>query len=175
MNIFDRVLLKGFITNFTEDKPYVDLIQYKKLTIIYCIFPLRDTPNPEAPEIELVPAKFYGYLNKILIERPERFLSENGQVTYFGLTVRTLLNETIPVVLETNSSIIIDSIRLAIKNGELSNKDVVVNIFRIVEGLVKKFEIAVETVYFDKKGNNNWPTGFCDQRDEMLNKLAGWA
>ena len=75
----------------------------------------------------------------------------------------------VQIIIETHSDHIINGIRIAIKNKEISNNDVIFNSFSKGEELGENF---VEEISIDENGKlNKWPEGFFDQYEKDMMEL----
>ena len=77
---------------------------------------------------------------------------------------------SIQIIIETHSDHIINGIRIAIKNKEISNQDVIFNSFSKGKELGENY---VEEILIDENGRlDKWPKGFFDQyENDMLELL----
>lgn len=112
----------------------------------------------------------------ILLENPEAHLHPQGQTTIGGL-MAAAASTGVQIIVETHSEHVMDGIRLAVKNGILSNEKTVFHYFksqRVVKDGISQYETAVETPTLHKNGKLDfWPEGFFDQTLVNRAKLAG--
>jgi predicted ATPase len=98
-------------------------------------------------------------IKTLVIDSPEAHLHPKGQAELCKLIAKAVSSGK-QVILETHSDHIIDGIRIAVKNKDISNKDT--NIFfleRDVDSPTKVTEITI-----DSYGNlSDWPESFFDQ------------
>jgi len=107
--------------------------------------------------------------SKVIIENPEAHLHPSAQ-SKLGKFLSVVANAGVQVILETHSDHIINGIRIAIKNKDISNKDVIFNSFSRGTELGTNM---VEEILIDENGKlNKWPDGFFDQyENDMLELL----
>lgn len=105
----------------------------------------------------------------VFIENPEAHLHPTAQ-SKLGKFLAKMANSGVQIIIETHSDHIINGIRIAIKNKEISNKDVVFNSFSKGKGLGENY---VEEILIDENGRlDKWPKGFFDQyENDMLELL----
>ncbi len=112
----------------------------------------------------------------ILMENPEAHLHPRGQ-TVMGKLIAYTAATGVQIVVETHSEHIMDGIRLAVKEGGLSNKDAIFHFFEnkeITEDKLVEFETVVTTPSLHADGKLDfWPEGFFDQTLINRAKLAG--
>ena len=108
-----------------------------------------------------------GY-KKVIIENPEAHLHPSAQ-SKLGKFLAKMAYAGVQIIIETHSVHIINGIRIAIKNKEISNNDVIFNSFSKGEELGENF---VEEIYIDENGRlNKWPEGFFDQYEKDMMEL----
>ncbi len=109
-----------------------------------------------------------GY-KKVIIENPEAHLHPSAQ-SKLGKFLAKMANAGIQIIIETHSDHIINGIRIAIKNKEISNQDVIFNSFSKGKELGENY---VEEILIDENGRlDKWPKGFFDQyENDMLELL----
>ncbi|MDQ7062055.1 MAG: DUF3696 domain-containing protein [Sulfurimonas sp.] len=94
---------------------------------------------------------------KVIVENPEAHLHPSAQ-SKLGKFLSKIANAGVQVIIETHSDHIINGIRIAIKNKEISNKKVVFNSFSRGEALG---ENVVEEISIQENGKlSRWPDGF---------------
>ncbi|MFA9394694.1 MAG: DUF3696 domain-containing protein [Halodesulfovibrio sp.] len=102
------------------------------------------------------------------VENPEAHLHPAGQ-TAMGRLLAKAAATGLQVIVETHSDHLLNGIRLAIKNGELSNDDAIFHYFSLDD----RKHTSVETIHSDSNGKlTDWPKGFFDQGMINLGKLA---
>jgi predicted ATPase len=100
----------------------------------------------------------------LLIENPEAHLHPQGQ-TRMAELIALSTQKNMQIVLETHSDHFIDGIRLAVKEGKISNEDVAIHYFR----KEKDIGTVAESPELSKTGKLSfWPEGFGDQT--MINR-----
>ena len=108
-----------------------------------------------------------GY-KKVIIENPEAHLHPSAQ-SKLGKFLAKMAYAGVQIIIETHSDHIINGIRIAIKNKEISNNDVIFNSFSKGEELGENF---VEEISIDENGRlNKWPKGFFDQYEKDMMEL----
>lgn len=108
-----------------------------------------------------------GY-KKVIIENPEAHLHPSAQ-SKLGKFLAKMAYAGVQIIIETHSDHIINGIRIAIKNKEISNDDVIFNSFSKGEELGENF---VEEISIDENGRlNKWPEGFFDQYEKDMMEL----
>lgn len=108
-----------------------------------------------------------GY-KKVIIENPEAHLHPSAQ-SKLGKFLAKMAYAGVQIIIETHSDHIINGIRIAIKNKEISNDDVIFNSFSKGKELGENF---VEEIYIDENGRlNKWPEGFFDQYEKDMMEL----
>ena len=108
-----------------------------------------------------------GY-KKVIIENPEAHLHPSAQ-SKLGKFLAKMAYAGVQIIIETHSDHIINGIRIAIKNKEISNNDVIFNSFSKGEELGENF---VEEISIDENGRlNKWPEGFFDQYEKDMMEL----
>lgn len=103
--------------------------------------------------------------NVVMIENPEAHLHPRGQVE-MGKLISLASASGKQVFVETHSEHIVDGIRLCVKNGLLSNKDV--TMYSVVRNDYET-PSTVEAIHVAEDGKlDKWPEGFFDQ--SLINK-----
>jgi hypothetical protein len=86
-------------------------------------------------------------------------LVSDGDAELYVLNIVKSAKNSAPIVLLTSQELIIDYVRLFIVLEEISHRDV-------------EFRFKDNVMYPDKYGHLDcWPTGFCDYRDNLTNRL----
>ena len=106
----------------------------------------------------------------ILIENPEAHLHPAGQAR-MGQFMADVARAGIQVLVETHSDHVLNGVRRAVKEGQLTEDKVAIHFFRPrIEG-----QPQVLSPTMDASGNiDDWPEGFFDQFDKDANYFAGW-
>jgi len=118
------------------------------------------------PILVAVLSSFPGSL--ILIENPEAHLHPKGQAMMGNLLARAA-SCGIQVVVETHSDHVLNSIRVAVHDGELEPDDVQLHFFKRHE---QDGQIVVVSPQIDQDGRlDQWPDGFFDEWDNSLEAL----
>ncbi|WP_129727956.1 DUF3696 domain-containing protein [Ectobacillus funiculus] len=106
----------------------------------------------------------------LLIENPEAHLHPQGQFE-MGRLIAKAVNAGVQIILETHSDHVLNGIRVAVKNQEISDKKIKIHFFErswITEQLSHK----VISPKIDKNGRlDRWPEGFFDEWDKSLDQL----
>jgi predicted ATPase len=104
----------------------------------------------------------------LLLENPEAHLHPRGQAALGGLLAKCAA-DGVQIILETHSDHLINGIRIAVKDGEISNDDVAVHFFS------RDVESGASTVTSPKLYANgrfsDWPEGFFDEWSRALDEL----
>ena len=104
--------------------------------------------------------------NIVLIKYPEMYLSPKEQSLIGNLIAKTASKGT-QLFIETHSDHIINSIRVAVKEKVIDNKEVAIVHFNRVEEDIDSLKIRI-----DKYGElSNYPDGFLDEWGNQLMKL----
>jgi predicted ATPase len=102
----------------------------------------------------------------LLLENPEAHIHPQGQSAMARLTCAAAAAGA-QVVVETHSDHILNGVRLAVKRGQVSNEDVILQFFRRQDG-----RIEVVTPGIGPDGMlSQWPEGFFDEWDRSLDQL----
>lgn len=106
----------------------------------------------------------------ILIENPEVHLHPAGQAR-MGQFMADVARAGIQVLVETHSDHVLNGVRRAVKESQLTADEVAIHFFRPrTEG-----QPQVLSPTMDDSGNiDDWPEGFFDQFDKDANYFAGW-
>ena len=106
----------------------------------------------------------------ILVENPEVHLHPAGQAR-MGQFMADVARAGIQVLVETHSDHVLNGVRRAVKEGQLTADKVAIHFFRPrTEG-----QPQVLSPTMDDSGNiDDWPEGFFDQFDKDANYFAGW-
>lgn len=110
----------------------------------------------------------------LIVDSPEAHLHPRAQ-SRMGRFLAQVAASGLQVLIETHSDHVLNSLRLAVRDGVLSGLDCRVHFF---DPKLKVDETAtpVESVSIDPKGNlSKWPGGFFDQSESDLADLAGWS
>lgn len=104
----------------------------------------------------------------LLLENPEAHLHPRGQAALGGLLAKCAA-DGVQIILETHSDHLINGIRIAVKDGEISNDDVAVHFFsRDVESAAST--VATPKLYANGRFSD-WPEGFFDEWSRALDEL----
>ena len=102
----------------------------------------------------------------ILLENPEAHLHPRGQVKIGNLVARAA-SAGVQIVVETHSDHLLNGIRLAVHDGELTPDAVSLNYFER-----RDYGVVVRSLEIDKKGRiDYWPDGFFDEWEKTLDAL----
>ena len=106
----------------------------------------------------------------VVIENPESHLHPKGQ-SVLGRMVALAAQDGVQFIVETHSDHVINGVRVAVKNGNLSPSKVKIFYFdRVLEKREQYSE--VEEIRLDKNGElSNYPKGFLDEWSEQLMQL----
>jgi predicted ATPase len=103
----------------------------------------------------------------LLIENPESHLHPKGQ-TMLAKLMALAANRGCQVICESHSDHIINGVRVAVKNGHISNKKVGVSFF----SKNGDQETKVNNIYLDEKGNlSQYPSGLLDEWGILMTEL----
>ena len=103
----------------------------------------------------------------LLIENPESHLHPKGQ-TMIARLISLAANHGCQIICESHSDHIINGVRVAIKNGQISNEKVGVSFF----SKNKDQETKVDNIYVDEKGNlSDYPAGLLDEWGILMMEL----
>jgi predicted ATPase len=103
----------------------------------------------------------------LLIENPESHLHPKGQ-TMLAKLIALAANHGCQVICESHSDHIINGIRVAVKNGYISNEKVGVSFF----SKNRDQETKVSNIYLDEKGNlSEYPSGLLDEWGILMTEL----
>ncbi|MEZ8745991.1 DUF3696 domain-containing protein [Vibrio sp. 10N.261.49.A5] len=106
----------------------------------------------------------------VLIENPEVQLHPKAQAQ-LGAFLSFVANSEVQLVVETHSDHILNAVRVAIKEGELSSDDSSVYFFERSEG--ESSAQATPIKINDDGSVDKWPEGFFDEWDIQLDRLLG--
>ncbi len=102
----------------------------------------------------------------ILLENPEAHLHPKGQARLGELLGRAA-EGGVQIIVETHSDHILNGIRVATKNRDISADKIAIHYFAREEGHRAYYSIPI-----DDEGNiERWPEGFFDEYENMLTKL----
>lgn len=104
----------------------------------------------------------------ILLENPEAHLHPRGQSRMAALIAATAAAGS-QLIVETHSDHVLDGTRLAVKQGRLAAADTAIHYFR---GNGTTVEIVTPSVGEDGS-LSEWPEGFFDETDHILDQLLG--
>jgi predicted ATPase len=110
----------------------------------------------------------------LIVDSPEAHLHPRGQ-SQMGRFLAQVAASGLQVMIETHSDHVLNSLRLAVRDGVLSASDSKVHFF---DPRLRTDENAtpVSSISIDSKGNlSTWPKGFFDQSESDLANLAGWS
>lgn len=103
----------------------------------------------------------------LLIENPEVHLHPRAQQNIGTVIARTVASG-VQVILETHSDHVLNGIRLAVKQGKIPHRDVMVHFFAPSKSEASR----VLSPTIDANGRlSAWPEGFFDQMDSALSEL----
>lgn len=106
----------------------------------------------------------------LIIENPESHLHPSGQ-SLIGKLIALTSENGVQVIIETHSDHIINGIRAAVKNKELSSENVI-TYFLSRDITSVEHCTNVEKIEINKAGKiDHWPKGFFDEWDKSLNIL----
>lgn len=102
----------------------------------------------------------------LIVENPEAHLHPRGQALMGHFLARTAACG-VQVIIETHSDHVLNGIRVAVKHGKISHKDVQINFFHQHDG-----KSTVSDPQIDKDGHiDQWPEDFFDEWDKQLSEL----
>lgn len=103
----------------------------------------------------------------LLIENPESHLHPKGQ-TMIARLISLAASHGCQIICESHSDHIINGIRVAVKNGQISNKKVGVSFF----SKNRNQETKVDNIYMDERGNlSDYPSGLLDEWGILMTEL----
>ena len=103
----------------------------------------------------------------LLIENPESHLHPKGQ-TMIARLISLAANHGCQIICESHSDHVINGVRVAVKNKQISNNKVGVSFF----SKNKDQETKVDNIYIDKKGNlSDYPLGLLDEWGILMTEL----
>jgi hypothetical protein len=106
----------------------------------------------------------------LLIENPEVHLHPGGQAK-MGQFLAQVAKAGVQVIVETHSDHVLNGIRRAVKDEQLTPEQVALHFFRPRSENMPQ----VISPQLDKSGNiDSWPEGFFDQFDKDMNYFANW-
>lgn len=109
-----------------------------------------------------------------IVDSPEAHLHPRGQ-SRIGRFLAQIAASGLQVLIETHSDHVLNSLRLAVRNGILSPDDTKVHFFD-PKLQVDETATPVSSISIDSRGNlSGWPVGFFDQSEADLANLAGWS
>lgn len=104
----------------------------------------------------------------LLIENPEAHLHPKGQ-TELGILMARAAQNGVQLIVETHSDHLINGIRVAVKNGFISQEKVLIHFF---SNSVTVQGTNVQKITIDQNGKiNNWPEDFLAEWESNLLKL----
>ncbi|MEN6350364.1 MAG: DUF3696 domain-containing protein [Syntrophomonas sp.] len=110
----------------------------------------------------------------LIIDSPEAHLHPMGQ-SQLGRFLAQIAAAGVQIIIETHSDHILNGIRLAVRDKQISSSKVAVHFFNHADR-VEENSSRVISPQIDKSGNlSEWPSGFCDQSEKDLAQLAGWS
>ena len=102
----------------------------------------------------------------LIVENPEAHLHPKGQ-SLIGHFLARAAACGIQVIIETHSDHVLNGIRVAVKQGDISQENVQINFFSQHDG-----NTSIATPMIDKNGHiNEWPEDFFDEWDKQLLEL----
>lgn len=106
----------------------------------------------------------------IIVENPEAHLHPRGQVEIAKLAAKAAQTNA-QIIFETHSDHIINGLRVAVKENEISNKDLGIFFFERKNQGHESFSVITE-IKIDKKGElSDFPKNFLDESTNQLFKL----
>lgn len=103
----------------------------------------------------------------LLIENPESHLHPKGQ-TMIAKLISLAANQGCQIICESHSDHVINGVRVAIKNGQISSEKVGVSFF----SKNRDQETKVNNIYVDEKGNlSDYPLGLLDEWGILMTEL----
>jgi predicted ATPase len=110
----------------------------------------------------------------LIVDSPEAHLHPRAQ-SRMGRFLAQVAASGLQVIIETHSDHLLNSMRMAVRDGVLSTSDVKVHFFD-PRAREDESPTPVNSISIDPKGNlSGWPEGFFDQSESDLAKLAGWS
>jgi predicted ATPase len=108
----------------------------------------------------------------LIVDSPEAHLHPRGQSRIGCFLAQAAACGQI--LIETHSDHVLNGIRLAVRDGLIAPADVAIYFFEC--NVPDETRSKVLRLLVDKDGNLDlWPTGFFDQSERDLARLAGWA
>lgn len=108
----------------------------------------------------------------LIVDSPEAHLHPRGQSRIGCFLAQAAACGQI--LIETHSDHVLNGIRLAVRDGLIAPADVAIYFFEC--NVPDETRSKVLRLLVDKDGNlDHWPTGFFDQSERDLARLAGWA
>lgn len=104
----------------------------------------------------------------IMLENPEAHLHPRGQVAIGELIARAAA-AGVQVIVETHSDHVLNGIRIAVKEGVISNTQVGLNFFKRTDAASQP--INTQPVISSTGRISEWPDGFFDQWDKSLDRI----
>lgn len=109
----------------------------------------------------------------LLIENPETYLHPAGQSALGRLCALAAANG-VQILIETHSDHFINGVRVAIKQKEIPAADTKIYYVEQQQG-ENAHKRHMQLIQIDEQGRfDNIPKGFCDEWDNMLDKLLGY-
>jgi len=106
----------------------------------------------------------------LIVENPEAHLHPSGQ-SRIGRFLAAVANAGVEVVIETHSEHVINGIRVAALNGQVSHDQVSINFFSAPEG-PDGFQPEVRNILLNENADlDHWPKGFFDQQQEDIARI----
>lgn len=104
----------------------------------------------------------------VIIDSPEAHLHPYAQ-SQMGRLLASFAHAGVQVIVETHSDHLLNGVRLAVKDGLISNDELRLHFFSTPKG----DQHGVTTLHVDGRGSiDYWPKGFFDQSESDLLKLA---
>jgi predicted ATPase len=108
----------------------------------------------------------------VIIDSPEAHLHPRGQST-MGRLLAHFAAAGVQVIVETHSDHVLNGVRLAARDKVINPQGIAIYFFGLYQKL--KDEQRVFRLRVDSESNiDAWPSGFFDQAEHDLAKLAGW-
>nr|NJM01813.1 DUF3696 domain-containing protein [Desulfobacula sp.] len=105
----------------------------------------------------------------IIVENPEAHLHPGGQ-SVLGRLCSIAANSGVQLFIESHSDHFLNGVRVAVKNGLISNRDV--RLFYLERSVTDLHESLVVMPEIDAQGKIDvWPRGFFDETDRQLENL----
>ncbi|MGC2332580.1 MAG: DUF3696 domain-containing protein [Candidatus Acidiferrales bacterium] len=99
----------------------------------------------------------------LLLENPEAHLHPHGQAA-LGELIARCASDGVQIIVETHSDHLLNGVRLAVKRGHISSRDVALHFF---SRMTETGEVFVQSPAVLENGRlSNWPSGFFDQWDK---------